>query len=188
MTGARFPSSFGRAQAGPLQVSIPSRLPGGLWGPQPISGVVSWDANGAPLVSGFQSLDASSQSLLQTEWPIPTRWEIQLSLSLVCLQGGLTAWVGSNFALNVQGHIDSSVESAAIRTDVSLPFGPGPYPLIAAVNGIQGLGSTFPVIGQTVRLRIDGLTQTFDPSLSGSTWQWTVNAVAGLTSAGWPSP
>jgi hypothetical protein len=186
MTGARFPQAFGRAQAGPLQVSIPSRLPGGLWGPQPISGVVEWDAQGDPSVRKV-SLQGTSQSLLQTEWPIPTRWELQLGLALTCLNGS-QAFNGATGSFNLRGAIVSSVESAEVSQAVELVFGPGVYPLVAAVNGVLGLGSTFAVVGQTVRVRFDRIDLAPDRALASTRWAWTVQTVCGLTSAGWPSP
>lgn len=89
-------------------------------------------------------------------------------------------------ALNIKGHIESSVESAMVSQGVQLIFGPGVYPLTAAVNGIAGLASTFPVIGQVVRVKLDEVSLAPDLSLASTTWQWTVNCVCGLTSAGWP--
>ena len=186
MTGTRFPSAFGRAQAGPLQVSIPSRLPGGLWGPQPIGGVVEWDANGGPLTPTV-NLASTSQALLQSEWPIPTRWELQLGLTLTCLTGP-QAWNGQTGAFDLRGSITSSVESAEVVQAVQLSFGPGVYPLTAAVNGIPGLSSTFPVIGQTVRVKFDSILCGLDFNLASTRWAWSVSTVCGLTSAGWPSP
>lgn len=187
MTGARFPAAFGRAQAGPLQVSIPSRLPGGLWGPQPIGGVVEWDAQGLALNADVNLAASTSQSLLQSEWPIPTRWELQLGLTLQNLSNG-QPWSGQTSAFNLRGSIVSSVESAEVVQDIQLVFGPGVYPLTAAVNGVMGLGSTFAVIGQTVRVRFDRLLCNNDLGLAGTRWAWSVSTVCGLTSAGWPSP
>ena len=69
---------------------------------------------------------------------------------------------------------------------VNLPFGPGSYPLTAAINGIPGLASTLPVIGQFVRVRVTRITAVQDVTLAGQTWAWTFNATCGLTSAGWP--
>lgn len=186
MTRAAWPAAFGRGRSGPLQINVPQRLPGGIWGPQPISGTVSWDAQGLPTVVGPQSLVQTSQSLLRAEWPVPTRWELQLGLQLVCIQGGATAWNGATGALNLRGSIESSVESASVTQAVQLIFGPGVYPLTAAVQGINGLSSTFPVIGQYLVARIDSLEQQPDVALASTTWQWTVSCVCGLTSAGWP--
>lgn len=186
MTRAAWPAAFGRGRVAPLQIDVPQRLPGGIWGPTPLSGEVSWDAQGAPTIVGAQSLVATNQSLLRAEWPIPTRWELQLGLVLAPVSGGATTWTGGTGALNITGSIESSVESASVTQAVSLIFGPGVYPLTAAVQGINGLSSTFPVIGQTVFVRIDALEQGFDVNLAGQTWRWTVSCVCGLTSAGWP--
>jgi len=195
MTRAAWPSAFGRGRAAPLQVDVPQRLPGGIWGPPPISGRIAWDAQGLPIdpATGIPgqgnvlvSLASTSQSLLQAEWPIPTRWELQLGLELSCVAGGPATWQGATGALNIRGHIESSVESASVSQGVQLLFGPGVYPLQAAVNGIAGLSSTFPVIGQVVRVKLDEVEAAPDLNLAGQTWAWTVNVVAGLTSAGWP--
>ena len=194
MTRAAWPSAFGRGRAGPLQIDVPQRLPGGLWGPQPISGTVAWDNQGAPINpatgSGVSvltlSLADTSQCLLQAEWPIPTRFELQLGLSLSCVAGGPASWTAATQAFTVLGVIEGSVESATVTQVVSLPFGPGAYPLTAAVSGIPGLGSTFPVIAQVLRVRLSAVQATPDPTLAGQTWAWSVNALCGLTSAGWP--
>ena len=186
MTGARWPQAFGRAQAGPLQATIPSRLPGGLWGPQPIGGIVEWDAQGFPLTPTV-SLAGTSGGLLQTEWPIPTRWEIQIGLTLTCLTGP-QSWNGAANAFNVRGTIVSSVESSQVTQQVDLPFGPGVYPFQAAINGIPGLQGTFAVIGQTVRIRLDNVFCGADVNLASTRWAWNVQSVCGLTSAGWPAP
>jgi hypothetical protein len=85
------------------------------------------------------------------------------------------------------GAIETSVESATIVQEVQLSFGPGVYPLTAAFNGVAGLGSTFPVIGQTVITRINRLELGNDQNLAGTTWAWKVNTVAGLTASGWPA-
>jgi len=194
VTRAAWPAAFGRGRAAPLQVDVPQRLPGGLWGPQPISGTVAWDNQGAPINpatgSGVNVLDLSladtSQALLQAEWPIPTRFELQLGLSLSCVAGGPASWNAAAQAFTVLGSIEGSVESATVTQVVSLPFGPGAYPLLAAINGVPGLSTTFPVIAQVVRVRLTSVRALPDLTLAGQTWAWTVNAVCGLTSAGWP--
>ena len=73
-----------------------------------------------------------------------------------------------------------------VSQQVELIFGPGVYPLQAAVNGIPGLSSTFPVMGQVLRVKIDEVVLAPDLALAGQSWAWTVNVVCGLTSAGWP--
>jgi hypothetical protein len=187
MTGGRFPSAFGRAQAGPLQVSIPSRLPGGLWGPQPIGGIVEWDGQGTALNPDTNLAATTSQSLLQSEWPIPTRWELQLGLTLTNLTNGVP-WNGAVAAFDLRGSIVSSVESAEVSQEARLVFGPGVYPLTAAINGVPGLSATFGVVGQTVRVRFDRLICNNDLALAGTRWAWSVSTVCGLLSSGWPSP
>ncbi len=138
-------------------------------------------------MNGEQSLNSTTQSLLRAEWPIPTRFELQIQLALSAVAGGVTTWTGNSGALNLIGSIESSVESASVTQEVNLLFGPGVYPLTAAINGgIQGLSATFPVIGQTVILKFDRVLQTPDVALAGQTWRWTVSAVCGLLSAGWP--
>lgn len=194
MTRAAWPAAFGRGRTGPLQVDVPARLPGGLWGPQPVSGTIAWDNQGAPIdpATGIGvnaltlSLANTNQALLQAEWPIPTRWELQIGLELTCIAGGPTIWTAAAGALNIIGHVESSVESAMVSQQVQLVYGPGVYPLQAAVQGIPGLASTFPVIGQTVRARIDELRALPDATLVNTAWRWTVSSVCGLTSAGWP--
>lgn len=132
------------------------------------------------------SLADTSQALLQAEWPIPTRFELQLGLSLSCVAGGPASWTAAAQAFDVFGAIEGSVESAMVTQTVALQFGPGAYPLQAALNGVPGLSSTFPVIAQFVRVRLTGVRALPDLSLANQTWAWTVNAVCGLTSAGWP--
>ena len=195
MTRAAWPSAFGRGRSAPLQIEVPQRLPGGLWGPQPIGGTVSWDAQGAPINPttgiGVAQLDLSladtSQNLLQAEWPIPTRFELQLGLTLSCVAGGPATWSAAAGAFSVLGRIEGNVESAQVTQNVNLFFGPGAYPLTAAINGVPGLGSTFPVMAQVVRVRIDQVRALPDFTLAGQTWAWTVSALCGLTSAGWPA-
>jgi len=132
------------------------------------------------------SLANTSQSLLQAEWPLPTRWELQFGLGLTCIAGGPAQWTAPNGTLNVRGAIESSVESAMCTQIIDLAFGPGVYPLTAAQAGIVGLSNTFPVIAQVLRVRLTDLVLASDPSLAGQTWSWNVNVLCGLLSAGWP--
>lgn len=187
MTGGRFPNGFGRAQAGPLQVSIPSRLPGGLWGPAPIGGIVEWDVNGGALNPDTNLAATTSGSLLQSEWPIPTQWALQFGLTLTNLTNGVP-WNGATGAFDLQGSVVSSVESAEMNQPLNLVFGPGVYPLTAALNGVPGLTGTLAVVGQTVRVRFERLVCANDQALAGTRWAWSVSSVCGLLSAGWPSP
>lgn len=193
MTRARFPDAFSRSRSGPLQVTVPSRLPGGLWGPPPIGGTVSFDPNGFPLdpaTGGPQpivliSLAETSRSLLQTDWPIPTRWELQFGLSLTCITGGFSTWPGAVGTFALTGAITGSVESSSVTQVFSLVNGPGAYPFQAAVSGVSGLGSTFPIVAQQVRVQADSITLASDPALqtlAGSTWAYSFSALAGLTS------
>ena len=196
MTRAAWPSAFGRGRAGPLQVDVPQRLPGGIWGPPPIAGTVSWDANGfpidpatgAPAVGGVlvSSLADTTQSLLQAEWPLPTRWELQVGLGLTCIKGGPAQWSAPTGTFNVRGVLESRVESAMVSQVIDLAFGPGVYPLTAAQAGILGLSNTFPVIGQVVRVRLTDVVLGSDAILADQTWSWNVNVLCGLLSAGWP--
>jgi len=140
-------------------------------------------------VIGPRSIDLtaiSNANQLRAEWPIPVRWELQLWLSLQCLTND-TPWVGAQGSLSVIGAIETSVESATVVQRVQLSFGPGVYPLTAAVAGVPGLGSTFPVIGQTVITRIDRLELDNDLALANTSWAWKVNTVCGLTASGWPA-
>lgn len=148
---------------------------------------MSWDAQG--LVVGPSSIDLtaiSNANQLRAEWPIPVRWELQLWLSLQCLTTDIP-WNGQPGSLSVFGAIETSVESATVVQGVALTFGPGVYPLTAAVNGVPGLGSTFPVIGQTVITRIARLELGNDVGLASTSWAWKVNTVCGLTASGWPA-
>lgn len=148
---------------------------------------MSWDAQG--LVVGPSSIDLtaiSNANQLRAEWPIPVRWELQLWLSLQCLTTDIP-WNGQPGSLSVIGAIETSVESATVVQPVQLSFGPGVYPLTAAVNGVPGLSSTFPVIGQTVITRINRLQLGNDVGLANTSWAWKVNTVCGLTASGWPA-
>lgn len=187
MTRAAWPSAFGRGRSAPLQIDVPQRLPGGIWGPTPIGGTVSWDPNGG--VIGPTSIDLtaiSNANQLRAEWPIPVRWELQIFLSLECLTSNIQ-WNGQTGSLLVLGAIETSVESATVVQVVQLPFGPGVYPLTAAINGVPGLSATFPVIGQTVISRITRLELANDLGLASTSWAWKVNTVCGLLSSGWPA-
>ncbi len=187
MSRAPWPAAFGRGRSAPLQIDVPQRLPGGIWGPTPIGGTVSWDGQGQ--VIGPSSIDLtaiSNANQLRAEWPIPVRFELQFWLSLQCLTSN-NVWNGQIGSFSVSGAIETSVESATIVQPIELVFGPGVYPLTAAVNGVLGLGSTFPVIGQTVITRISRLQVADDGKLKNSSWSWKVNSVCGLTASGWPA-
>lgn len=191
MTGQRRPPGYGRAIDAPLQLAVPRRLPGGVWGQQPLTGTFTYDANGFPIdpATGLPTssvvidLSSTSQGLSQTEWPIPTRWEIQIGLGLVCTNGAFSKWPGTTGA-NFEGGIETAIESAGVVQPITLNFGPGVYPFIAAVQGVPGLGSTFPVVAQQVRVRYLKLQLNSDQNLSGpisSTWAWSINTMIGLT-------
>lgn len=134
----------------------------------------------------MSSLGNTTQSLLQAEWPLPTRWELQIGLGLTCIAGGPAQWSANNGTFSVRGVLESSVESAMVTQVVDLSFGPGVYPLTAAQAGVLGLSNTFPVIGQVLRVRLTDIVLGSDPVLGGQTWSWNVNVLCGLLSAGWP--
>lgn len=191
MTGQRRPPGYGRAIDAPLQLAVPRRLPGGVWGQQPLTGTFSYDANGFPIDPATQApagsvlidLSSTSQGLTQTEWPIPTRWEIQIGLVITCVNGTFSSWPGASQTAGFQGGIETAIESAGIVQPISLIFGPGVYPFVAASAGIPGLSATFPVVAQQVRVRYQRVELVSDPNLSGlpSTWAWSINTMIGLT-------
>ena len=195
MTGQRADNRFGRSRVGPLQALTPTRLPGGVWGPPPITGLVSFNVQGAPL-TGFGALDPAtvSASLVRAEWPMPGRWEAQIFLGLerVSYTGNPPApfpsWPGVADALSVNGLLQWRIESAQAELPINLPLGPGPYPLTAALAGVPGLGATLPIMAQQVEARFLTVTGNGDPQLANQTWRWSVNFLLGLTSAGWPAP
>ena len=122
----------------------------------------------------------------QTEWPIPTRWELQVGLIISpdTSAGTSGPWTGSFAAAQFFGSIECSIESATITEPLQLVFGPGNYPLIAAINGVPGLGNTFPVIAQQVRVRIGQVVLNADPGLAYgllTTWRWTISTLIGIT-------
>lgn len=191
MTGQRRPPGYGRVRTEPLQLAVPSRLPGGVWGQTPLTGTFQYDSNGFPFdpntggpsAQVVYDLRNGSQNLSQTEWPIPTRWEIQIGLTITCIAGGAGPWPGATGTLNLQGTIETAIESASAVQAIQLVNGPGVYPFVAALAGVLGLGPTFPVIAQQVRVRFDRLTLLADPALSGpaTTWSWSVSTMIGLT-------
>lgn len=193
MTGQRGDNRFGRSRVGPLQAATPTRLPGGVWGPPPITGLVSFDAQGAPL-TGFGALDPAtvSASLVRSEWPLPVRWEVQIFLGLerVSYVGNPPApfprWPNAPDALSVNGLLQWRIESAQAELEINTPLGPGPYPLVPALAGVTGIGATLPIMAQQVEARFLTVTGIGDPQLANQTWKWSICVLLGLTSAGWP--
>jgi hypothetical protein len=164
-----------------------------LWGPPAISGTVDFDANGfpidpvtlAPAGSVSISLLNTQRAQLQTDWPIPTRWELQFGLVLTPLSGPFPTWPGAQGTFSLNGEIQGSIESATVVQVFSLVDGPGAYPFQAAAAGTLGLGSTFPIVAQQVRAFANSVTLRSDPALSGLTpsrWSWAFTAMAGITS------
>lgn len=193
MTGMRGDPRFGRGRVGPLQAVTPTRLPGGVWGPPATTGIVTFDAQGVPL-EGFGDVPAGAVALTsaRAEWPLPVRWEAQVFLALerVSFTGNPPAPVPnwSNGAIAIEGLLQWRVESAQAEQPLQLVFGPGLYPLLAAINGVAGLSSTLPLIAQQVETRITRVGGIGDPSLANSSYRWSVSTLLGLTSAGWPNP
>ena len=195
MTGQRWDGRYGRGRTGPLQAETPIRLPGGVWGPPPVVGTVSFDNNGFPL-AGFGKLDPlqRSNSLARTEWPLPVRWELQYYLSLTRVSFNPLApvpeqWPAPVNAFSIRGLLQWRIESAAAEQQIELPFGPGLYPFLLAQNavpGFQGL-TTFAVVAQQIETQIFEIAGIGDPSLGGSTWQYSCCPMIGLTSAGYPA-
>lgn len=194
MTGARFPSAFGRGQAGPLQVSIPSRLPGGLWGTPPARGTLVFDANGFPSSAGTVTGPFSAGALAQTEWPIPTRWEVQLGVNIEPLAGTSTPWnqLANTDVFLVNWEITASIESAEFTLRYpAARVGPGLYPLAFNLQNFGDNptgGATLVLMGQTIRARIADFVVQPDGNLANTSWSWSATALIGLTSSGWPSP
>lgn len=196
MSGQSRDARYGRGRVGPLQAVTPIRLPGGVWGPPPASGVVSFDAQGVP-VAGVGPIDPTvvSSSLARSEWPLPVRWEAQLFLGLERLSyvgnppAPAPTWPAVNpAAFSVEGLLQWRIESAQAELAVNLPLGPGVYPLVPALAGVPGLGATFALIAQQVECRMVRVTGIGDPALANTTWRWSVAFLLGLTSAGWPAP
>lgn len=195
MSGQRWDGRYGRGRVGPLQAETPVRLPGGVWGPPPIVGLVVFDNNGLP-VSGLGRVDPAqrAQSLARTEWPLPVRWELQYFLSLTRVAFNPLVpvpeqWPAPVGALSVRGSLQWRIESAAAEQLIELPFGPGVYPFVLASQGVPGFEglTTFSVVAQQIETQIVEIVGTGDPSLGGSTWQWSCCPMIGLTSAGWPA-
>jgi len=194
MSGTRWDGRYGRGRVGPLQAETPVRLPGGIWGPPPIVGRVTFDNNGIP-TSGLGRIDPTqrAQSLARTEWPFPVRWELQYYLSLTRVAFNPLVpvpeqWPAPAGALTVTGLAQWRIESASAEQVISLAFGPGVYPFVLASQGIPGFASTtFAVVAQQIETQIVEISGTGDPSLGGSTWEWSCCPMIGLTSAGWPA-
>lgn len=195
MTGQRWDGRYGRGRTGPLQAETPVRLPGGVWGPPPVTGEVSFDANGFP-ATGFGRLDPlqRSNSLARTEWPIPVRWELQYYLSLTRVSFNPATpvpevWLAPPGAFRMLGNLTWRIESASAEQSIDLLFGPGMYPFLLASNAVPGFEglTTFSVVAQQIESQLFEIAGRGDPSLGGSTWRYTASAMIGLTSAGYPA-
>lgn len=197
MTGQRADGRYGRGRVGPLQALTPVRLPGGVWGPPPATGVVTFDSQGSP-TAGYGRVPASvvSSSTARAEWPMPVRWEAQLWLGLERLNyvgnppAPAPTWPISTqnpFAFSVNGSLQWRIESAQANLPVQLTIGPGLYPFLPATEGVPGLNATFALVAQQVEYSVLSVSGIGAPELADSTWQWTVAFMLGLTSAGWPA-
>lgn len=188
MTGARFDARYGRGLVGPLQIDVPDRLPGGLWGPPPATGLVSWDMQGAPL-SGFGPVDRNLAGLMRAEWPIPVRWELQIALALTHISGGNGEhiWSPGDFRLFLQ--IRSYVESASATQDVVLEYGPGIYPLIQNIVWSENKPLTYALTAQRIEAEVLSIEDNGigGQAIHGATYRWAVAFLPALTSAGWPA-
>ena len=184
---------FGRGRVGPLQAVTPTRLPGGVWGPPATTGIISFDSQGVPL-EGFGPVPAGTVALTsaRAEWPLPVRWEVQLFLAVALKDyKGTPPAPPPDWSLNalaIEGLLQWRVESAQAEQPLGLVYGPGLYPFLAAINGVPGLSSTFPLIAQQVETRVVRVGGTGHPSLADTSWEWSVSTILGLTSAGWPNP
>jgi len=196
VTGQRRPPGYGRTLDDPLQLAVPRRLPGGVWGQVPLTSGFSYDGNGIPIdpATGLPALGGViidvSQDLralqAQTEWPIPTRWELQFGFAINpdTASGTGAQWTGGPNAAIVFGTIDTSIESAAVSQQLALTAGPGVYPFQAAQAGTLGLQATFPVVAQQVRVRVGAIVLNQDPGLAlgtTTTWRWSISTMVGLT-------
>jgi len=98
-------------------------------------------------------------------------------------------WPAGVGAFQLLGRLTSRIESSAAEQPIDLSFGPGLHPFVlaaAAVPGFEGL-TTFSLMAQQLELQIFEVGGIGDPSLGGSTWQWSCSPMIGLTSAGWPA-
>lgn len=193
MTGQRKQPGYGRLLDGPLQLAVPRRLPGGVWGSPPLTGRFSFDGNGIPIdpANGLPSfftvlIDVRNDLRAlqsQTEWPIPTRWELQIGVLIEpdTELGTAIPWPGIN-AASFLGSIDTSIESASVAQPLQL--GPGVWPLVAAQANTPGLTATFPVVAQQVRVSFFQVVLNQDRNLAiGQTtnWVWKISTMIGLT-------
>jgi hypothetical protein len=159
-------------------------------------GRFSFDGNGIPIdpatglpVLGGVVIDVRNDLRalqVQTEWPIPTRWELQIGLTIQpdTLAGTAVPWPGAPSAAVFGGSIDTSIESASVSQQLQLTAGPGVYPLVAAQAGILGLSATFPVVAQQVRVLIAQVGLNPDQNLASGTttnWIWQISTMIGLT-------
>jgi len=196
MTGQRWDSRFGRARVGPLQADVPTRLPGGLWGPPAATGIVSFDPNGGPL-DGWGVVSSANATLGQSEWPIPVRWEVQANVSLSLASGTVVGNVwpqnSATTAFAARIRVISSVESATGIDEVDLAFGPGLYPArnnfhhVLQPNRPYPWSQSYVYTAQTLRFELVSLTGQVENGLASTSWNWSISILPALTSAGWPA-
>jgi hypothetical protein len=196
MTGQRWDGRFGRARVGPLQADVPTRLPGGLWGPPPASGIVEFDPNGGP-TNGWGPVASANATLGQSEWPLPVRWEVQASVTLTLVSGTIvgSVWPQNSAAqaFAARLRVISSVESATGVDEVDLAFGPGLYPPRnnfhhqLQPNRPYPWSQSYVYTAQTLRFELVSLTGQQEASLASTSWRWSLSILPALTSAGWPA-
>lgn len=190
MSGQSWDPRYGRSRTGPLQISTPVRLPGGIWGPPPASGVVSYGAQGEP-VSGFGVVESSANGMARAEWPFPVRWEIQAALSFALVSGGIGAnnfeFSPGDFRIFIE--LTSFIESASAKQSLVLEYGAGIYPMVQNLVFKEAIPSTYVLTAQRVEMRVlsiedNGIGST---QVWNSSWRWNVNFLPALASAGWPA-
>lgn len=188
MSRAPWPSAFGRGQAPPLQIDVPQRLPGGLWGPPPATGIVSYDNQGNP-AGGFGTVPASARGMARAEWPIPVRWEIQVGLSLQCVAGAGGSFEFSPGDFRLFWQLQSYTESASASQELVLEYGAGIYPAVQNWKFSEVKPSTYVLTAQRIEMQVlyiedngIGSSQIHDTS-----WRWSVSFMPALTASGWPA-
>ena len=180
MPGVSWDAFKSRQDIEPLRVAMPESLPGGKWGATPQPFAVQTDGAGQFLAGlGPRSLIAApGAELLRAEWAIPTLWNVQIQLAVT----GLTVPWPVGWTVNVL--VTGSVDNAECGQLIALANGPGCYPFQGA-NALALLGTTYQLVAQQVRVRLQGFTGAPGPLNVDAVL--TVQAVAGLASASLPA-
>jgi len=165
---------------GALAVDYPERLPGGVWGPPPLSWTMSWNVNGQPSITWSDGSTGPTvpQSIrdvctARAEQPIPCVWAIQWLVA-----ASSPPPQAPSAPISVRVRVTWGVESARAEMVIPIAWSGAQYELVPVSSGQQYLA----LAAQQIQIEPVSIDAATDPALATWASTWTATTLIALPS------